>query len=155
MNSLTAKIEQFPKANYSIIKTPGTWEVSSQFHALPGTEDFEKQQCWCANCGEYHEQIVSTVYSRDAEKCPKCGYSRYLRNTLNILVDGVETDDGDVFLRIHGVHKTRDLDGELIVGVNPLVKTAYTPEYTEYILVSPEGNITFFIAEINLQKKFA
>ena len=135
---------KFPKPNYSIIKTPGTWEVSSQFHALPGTEDFEKQQCWCANCGEYHEQIVSTVYSRDAEKCPKCGYSRYLRNTLNILVDGVETDDGDVFLRIHGVHKTRDLDGELIVGVNPLVKTAYTPEYTEYILVSPEGNITFF-----------
>lgn len=60
------------------------------------------------------------------------------------MVDGVETDDGDVFLRIHGVHKTRDLDGELIVGVNPLVKTAYTPEYTEYILVSPEGNITFF-----------
>lgn len=135
---------KFPKPNYSIIKTPGTWEVSSQFHALPGTEDFEKQQCWCANCGEYHEQIVSTVYSRDAEKCPKCGYSGYLRNTLNILVDGVETDDGDVFLRIHGVHKTRDLDGELIVGVNPLVKTAYTPEYTEYILVSPEGNITFF-----------
>lgn len=111
---------------------------------MPGTDDFEKQLCWCANCGEYHEQIVSTRYTRDAEKCPKCGYSRYNRQVLNIIIDGVETEDGNALLRIHGVHKTRDLDGDLIVGVNPKVKVNYCPEYTEFVLVTTEGGITFF-----------
>ena len=80
---------EFSEHDYSIIQEAGRWEVSSQFYAMPGTDDFEKQLCWCANCGEYHEQIVSTRYTRDAEKCPKCGYSRYNRQVLNIIVDGV------------------------------------------------------------------
>lgn len=134
----------FPKLDYSIIQIPGSWEVCSQFQVVPGTQDFEKQICWCANCGEYHEQIVSTRYTRDSDKCPKCGYSRYLRNPLNIIIDGVETEDGSALLKIHGVYKTRDLEGDLIVGVNPKVKENYRPEYTEYVLVSPEGKITFF-----------
>ena len=112
---------EFSEHDYSIIQEAGRWEVSSQFYAMPGTDDFEKQLCWCANCGEYHEEIVSTRYTRDAEKCPKCGYSRYNRQVLNIIIDGVETDDGNALLRIHGVHKTRDLDGDLVVGVIPKV----------------------------------
>ena len=135
---------EFSEHDYSIIQEAGRWEVSSQFHAMPGTDDFEKQLCWCANCGEYHEEIVSTRYTRDAEKCPKCGYSRYNRQVLNIIIDGVETEDGDALLRIHGVHKTRDLDGDLVVGVNPKVKVNYCPEYTEFVLVTTEGGITFF-----------
>lgn len=135
---------KFPKYDYSIIQTPGTWEVSSQFQSLPGTDEFEKQMCWCANCGEYHEKIVNTRYTRDGDNCPKCNSSRYHRNSLNIIIDGAETEDSSVLLRIHGVYKSRDLDGELIVGINPSVKTTYSPEYTEYVLVSPEGNITFF-----------
>ena len=51
-------------------------------------------------------------------------------NPFNIIIDGAETDDGGALLRIHGVYKTRDLDGNLIVGVNPKVKIKYRPEYS-------------------------
>ena len=135
---------EFPEHDYSVITDPGSWEVSNIAEPIPGTDEFERQMCWCTNCGEFYEKIRETKYSMSSNCCLACGHVGYRNGKLYIIVDGIETDDQKVLLRVHGVEKKREFDGPLLRGFKPVVKTSHLPQYTEYILISPDGDINFF-----------
>lgn len=142
---------EMPKANfttpdYSLIKEPGTWEVSEQKWSIPGMNGFVKRVTWCANCGKYHEVIEEDGRNYHSSKtCIACGYQITVESKRTfILLDAAETDNGGALLRIHCVDKTRVFAETLIMGIDPVVEVRHTPIYSEYVYVSPEGAITLF-----------
>ena len=134
----------FPKVDFSVISDPGDWEAVLVEEPVEDTEQFVRCHSWCSNCGKYREQITEKgrYWRQESQKCLRCGNSSY-HSKSHYLIDAVE-DDNKTVLRITCVRKQRVIASELETGIDPVVETEFEVIFTNYVLISKDGDILFF-----------
>ena len=145
---------EFPDCDYSIIESMGICNAIVKHTPIEEAEGFNKVHCWCSMCGKFYEYVKEgDSYNYSQNHCPHCGNLDYVsKKYFNIIIDAVDAENY-VLLKIRGVRKYNRLCGELQIGIDPQTEISFEPQYTEYVLLSPDGSIKMFDEHKNEIKK--
>ncbi len=144
-------VNVLPNVSFSSVDYPSepveaNWKAHSIDTPVDHTDGFVYRHSWCTNCGKYHMKMVAVdrYHSSYESLCLKCGNSSYNRALPYVLVDAKSLDDGQIVLRVTCGEKILDFGAPTVLAQDPVVEEKYKTIFTNYILIAPNGDISFF-----------
>ena len=149
--SQSKDVNGLPNVSFSSVDYPSepvkaNWKAHSIDTPVDHTDGFVYRHSWCTNCGKYHMKMVALnrYHSSYESLCLKCGNSSYNRALPYVLVDAKSLDDGQIVLRVTCGEKILDFGAPTVLAQDPVVEEKYKTIFTNYILIAPNGDISFF-----------
>lgn len=139
----------FPSEEYLTEVVDPIWTAQSYDTPAGQTDRFVHRHSWCTNCGQYHVNVVDKdrYYASPDSSCLRCGNSTYRRNRSHYLIDALEPESGGVLLRINSGQRNKEFAGPNEIGVDPTVISKYETLFTNYILITADGEVSLFNEE--------
>ena len=139
----------FSSENYPTEPIAPRWTARSIDMPAENTDRFVFRHSWCTNCGEYRRKLIDRdrYYSSVDSFCLMCGNSKHNPHDPYVLTDAECLSDGSVVLRVTCGEKINDFAAPTVIGEHPAVKTSYNTIFTNYIVISPNGEVSFFNEE--------
>lgn len=143
---------EFSEIESSIITgVQAKWEPIVRVQPIEKSSDFVMVESWCPNCGKYRKRLEKADDSYSTKGCSSCGYHGYYHQQdmeyLFHLIDAVQTEAGEIVLRIHGLVKELLISGEVVSGEDPTVVEHYEKKFINYIHIDNQGVSHFFDAD--------
>lgn len=150
-NAVLPNVE-FPDIDSSIIKgVQVRWEPVVRVQPVEQSDGFVMVESWCPSCGKYHKRLEKAEDSYSTKGCKFCGYQgRYHlqdKEFLFHLIDAVETENGEIILRVHGIVKELLIAEEVVPGEDPTVIHHLLKKFVNYIHIDSQGKPHFFDAD--------